>query len=358
MILTSILLPVLLAAPDTSITPPASAPASRPVVAISGRELDRLVADLNSPRFAVRERATGELCDLDAAFLPQLAQRYHAAAGEEARHRLRYAMETVFYREELAGRSGFIGIRLSQQAMTDVIDPANGRKCHGIYIIDTIKDMPAAHAGMQSGDTIISLNDQPVPADPTSQKFISVIERTPPGSTVRIRVLRPEKRIRKLTVHPAKDEASPTLGLKLSSPPAGLVTGGIRVVEVAKDSAAEAAGIKVNDVISAANGVSVATPFDGMTVLTNALESAGPAAGVQLAVQSCKDVSMEIVVGRRSPEYVTNPRDRQEIQGRFARWWRQQGGQWQPSPEAPQRVVPVIPPEAYPLQQERSADIR
>lgn len=327
-------------------------------MAIADGVLDRLVADLNSPRFAVRERATRTLSDLDAAFLPKLAQRYHAAVGEEARHRLRYAMETIFYRQELAGRSGFVGIRLSQQAITDVVDPVDGRKCYGIYIIDVIQDMPAAHAGIQGGDTIISLNDQPLPADPTSQEFISLIERTPPGSRIRIRVLRPEKRIRRISIQPATDEASPTLGLTLSPPPAGLVTGGIRVVEVATDSAAEATGIKVNDVISAANGVSVATPFDGMTVLTNALESAGPAAGVQLAVQSCKDVSMEIVVGRRSPEYVTNPRDRQEIQNRFARWWRRQGGQWQPSPEAPQRVVPVMPAEANPLQQERSADIR
>lgn len=358
MILASILLPFFWAASDVTTTGPASVPTSRPAMAIADGVLDRLVADLNSPRFAVRERATRELCDLDAVVLPKLAQRYHAAVGEEARHRLRYAMETIFYRQELAGRSGFIGIRLSQQAITDVVDPVDGRKCYGIYIIDVIQDMPAAHAGIQGGDTIISLDGQPLPADPSSQKFISLIERTPPGSTIRIRVLRPEKRIRRISIQPATDEASPTLGLTLSPPPAGLVTGGIRVVQVAKNSAADAAGIKANDLISAANGVSVATPFEGITLLTNALQSARPAAGVQLAVQSSEDVTLEVTVGCRSPRYVTNPRDRQEMQSRFARWWREQGGQRLRSPEPIQRVIPFFPLEARPLEQERDVDIR
>ncbi|MGQ9649456.1 MAG: PDZ domain-containing protein [Phycisphaerae bacterium] len=358
MILASIVLLVLAAATDAPATRPASAPASLPAGAISDRQLDRLVADLNSPRFVVRESATRELCDLDAAVLPKLAQCYRAAVGEEARHRLRYAMETIFYQRELAGRNGFIGIRLSQQTITDMIDPSDGRKCHGIYILDAIKDMPAAKAGIQSGDTIIGLNDRPLPAEPTSQQFISLIERTPPGSTIRIRVLRPEKRIRKITVQPAKDEVSTTGGLKLSSPPPGLITGGIRVVEAEKGSTAEAAGLKANDLISAANGVSVAGLLDGLTILTQSLQSAGPAAGVQLSVQSCEDITLEVVVGRRTPQYVTNTRDRQEMQARFARWWRQQGGQWHALPEPPRRVIPLAPLDTSLLQQERGADIR
>lgn len=358
MVLATILLSVLAAATDAPVTRPASAPAGLPSALISERHLDRLVTDLNSPRFPIRESATRQLCDLDAAFLPKLAQRYHAATGEEAKHRLRYAMETIFYRRELAGRNGFIGIRLSQQTITDMIDPSDGRRCHGIYILDAIKDMPAANAGVHGGDTIISLNDRPLPAEPTSRQFISLIERTPPGSTIRIRVLRPEKRIRKITVQPPKDEASSTLGLKLSSPPPGLIIGGIRVVKVEKGSAAEAAGLKANDLISAANGVSVSGLLDGLTILTQSLESAGPAAGVQLSVQSCEDVTLEVVVGRRTPEYVTNARDRQEMQDRFARWWRDHGGQWHAPPEPPRRVIPLTAPDTSPLQQERGADIR
>ena len=65
---------------------------------------DRLVGELNDPRFAVRETATRRLCRLDASFLPRLVERYSAPVGEDARHRLRYVTETIFYQQELIGR--------------------------------------------------------------------------------------------------------------------------------------------------------------------------------------------------------------------------------------------------------------
>ncbi len=350
----SLVLLMILAASGEPSSRPASTSASQ-AASVSEQEFDRLVSELNDPRFAVREAATRRLCRLDASFLPRLVERYRAAVGEEAKHRVRYATETIFYQQELTGRSGFIGIRLSQQTVSDVTDPADGGKCHGIYLIDVIKDMPAARAGLQNGDIVFRLNDGPLPKDATSQGFISIIERTPPGTAVRLRVLRPGPVTRKATLQPALHELSPLLGLKVSGPPLG-VAGGIRVVQVAPRSAAEAAGLKVNDIITTVNGKPSSNPLDGMAVLNKALYAAGPDLPVTLGVQSSEDVTIEVVVGRRPIEYVNKPEHKLEMQANFARWWKQQGGQWQPAPDSREPLQYILPGTEAP-QREKNAII-
>ena len=350
----SLVLMVLLAAGGDPASRPASASATQSA-AVSVQEFDRLVSELNDPRFAVREAATRRLCRVDASFLPRLVERYRAAVGEEAKHRLRYVTETIFYQQELTGRSGFIGIRLSQQTVADVIDPTDGRKCHGIYLIDVIRDMPAARAGVRNGDIVFRLNDQPLPKEPSSQGFISMIERTPPGTAVRLRVLRAEQATRKVTLQPAIHELSPLLGLKVSGPPYGVVAG-VRVVQVAPQSAAEAAGVKVNDIITTVNGKPSTNPLDGIAVLNKALYAAGPDVPVTLGVQSSEDVTVEVIVGRRPIEYVNKPEHKLQMQANFAHWWRQQGGLWQPSPDNRGSVQYVLPGSDAP-QREKNAII-
>jgi hypothetical protein len=339
----------IIAAPMTR---PASVPASQTSLVVTAPQFDRLVASLNDPRFSVREEASSQLCRLDPSFLPKLADRYRTVIGEEAKHRLRYAMETIYYQRELAGRCGFIGISLSQQTATDMIDPTDGRKCYGVYVMKTIDGLPAARAGMKDLDIIIGLNGQPLPASPSSQKFISLIERTPPGTTVQLRVLRAEKPVRQVTIRPGKDEDSPTLGLKLSAPPTGTFAG-VRVIEVAPNSAAAAGGLKINDVISSVNGISLITTFSGLDMLTSALQAAGPAKPVPMTVQSCTETRLDVTVGRRPLEFL-RPEDKLSMQAGFARWWREHGGQWQPSPDAPRPNTPFIQIPEEPQQDRNS----
>jgi len=348
MILPSLVLIAILTAGDAPLSRPASAPAARAGLVVDDREFDRLIADLDNPRFAARERATERLCDLDPLFLPRLAAKYgtgrhgNQVGSEESRHRLRYVMETVFYQQELAGRCGFIGIRLWPTALTDIIDPANGRKCHGIRVLGVMEGLPAERAGVRDLDIIFGLNDQPLPASPSTQKFISQVAATLPGTTVRLRVLRLEQPARRVTLQPTPNDTSPTLGLRLSPPPVGSRLG-VRVVEVAPGSAAETAGIKINDTIVAANSISLLTDLDGPSILNQVLQAASPASPVHLNVQSGKDLTLDVVVGRRSLEYL-NPEEKPAMEARFARWWRQQGGQWQPAPG------PSQPPARFPGQ--------
>lgn len=320
---------------------PASSPATRPSLVLTDAEFGRLVDELSNPRFSAREAATRQLSRLDAMFLPKLAERHRAAVSEEARYRLRYATETIFYQRELAGRCGFIGIRLPQQTVSDMVDPTSGVRCHGIYLIEALKGLPAAQAGLRGSDVIIGLNGEALPASPTTQKFISTITQTPPGTVVHLRVLRPEQPVRKVTLRPDKDEPSPMLGLKLGSPPAGLM-GGVRVTEVAAQSTAEKAGLKANDTVPGVNGLSLSTTSDGIGILTDALHSAGPNAPVVVDVQSCREVMLDVTVGRRPAEYIS-PDDKAEMQARFARWWREQGGQWQPFTDEPPSLIQLAP---------------
>jgi membrane-associated protease RseP (regulator of RpoE activity) len=355
MILTSLAFIATLAAAGVPASRPASVPATQAGLVVDNRDFDRLIADLDDPRFAARERATRRLCDLAPSFLPRLAAKYRAVGSEESRHRLRYALETIFYQQELTGRSGFIGIRLWPTTLTDVIDPVDGRKCQGIRVLGVIEGLPAERAGVRDLDIIFGLNDQPLPASPSTQQFISQVAATPPGSSVRLRLLRPEQTPRRVTLQPAEDKASPTLGLKLSPPPVGSRLG-IRVIEVAPDSPADTAGIKVNDTIVAVNGISLLSDLDGPTILTQVLQAAKPASPVHLSVQSGKELTLQVVVGRRSLEYL-NPEEKPAMEAKFARWWRQQGGQWQPASGPIQPPVPFrsqIPNPADQPPQDRS----
>ena len=355
MAIVSLVLAVLLAAGGDPATRPTSTSATQAASTVTDQEFNRLVAELNDPRFAVREAATRRLCRLEASFLPRLVERYRTAVGEEAKHRLRYVTETIFYQQELAGRCGFIGIRLPQQAVPDIVDPTEGRRCYGIYVSEVIDGMPAERAGLRNGDIMIRLNDQPLPKDPSTQRFISIIEQTPPGTPVRLRLLRPGQSSRTVTLQPAADEPSTLLGLKVSGPPI-TAPGGIRVVQVAPQSAAEDAGLKPNDIVTAVNGKEITNPLDGTGILARALQSAGLAAPVTLKVQSCEDITVEVVVGRRPIEYVNKPEHRLEIQASFARWWRKQGGQWQPLPDNSRTFLYVSPGSDSP-QREKNAII-
>lgn len=323
---------------------------------------DRLITELDDPRFSVRDRATRRLCEPEAVDLPRLVAQYRAARSEESRSRLQYAIETVFYQRELAGRCGFIGISLASETVPDVVDPENGRKVHGIYVAQVKKDFAGDRAGMRDGDVIIGLNGQSLPESNTTQPFISLIERTTPGTRVRLRVLRAESAQRTATLEPSGERASWNPGLKLAAWPIGMV-GGVRVVEVEPRSAAEAAGVRVNDLILAVNDTSLLRDYGGLATLTGVLQQSGWSAPIRLTVRSSQVVVLDVVVGRRPAEYI-RPEDKPAMEARFARWWREQGGRWRPGPGAGRVGPPILlqPIPVFPApvqaQPEPSADIR
>ena len=64
---------------------------------------------------------------------------------------------------------------------------------HAILASEVLPNTGAAKAGVQTGDAIISCDGKPIPPDPTTVTFIQYIQSHPPGTTVKVEVLREEK---------------------------------------------------------------------------------------------------------------------------------------------------------------------
>jgi hypothetical protein len=304
-------------------------PASAPAVRITDRQLERLLVELNHPLFTVRTQATEQLCTLDDSFLPRLAERYRAANSDEMRHRIGYVMETIFYHTYVAGRGGFLGMKIVKLTLDDLTDPATGLKTRGAYIPEVLEGLPAARAGLQSGDTIVALNNRPLPDEPSTDKLIGMIGRMTPGSPVALRVLRPGETPRHVLVS-GKGDSSQMLGLTFVPAISG-VSSGVIVTAVAANSPAEAAGLKPYEVIIDAGGVSL-TSSAGPQLLKEILQATGPNAAVNLTVLKLEEVTIHATVGMRPLERMDDA-DRAQFHARFARWWREQGGKPLPLPE-------------------------
>ncbi|NKB67914.1 MAG: PDZ domain-containing protein [Candidatus Latescibacteria bacterium] len=83
---------------------------------------------------------------------------------------------------------GYLGISMETVAQTHInrFDLALD-KPRGVYVVSSQKDSPAAQGGIQSGDVILHIEDQPVDRTNQIQTFIYNKE---PGDTVQVNILR------------------------------------------------------------------------------------------------------------------------------------------------------------------------
>lgn len=177
---------------------------------------------------------------------------------------------------DAAARWGWLGVRirdLSEQEMNEISQRHGIREGFGVMIVEVMKETPAETSGLRDGDVVVGFRDRPVVDTRTLQRLIS---RAGVGETVQLTVLRREVGRRPIAVQlapmpepVAAERVSAEFGFLVRDPEVGPGTGpgtGARapgsvpaVAAVFRGSRAEAAGLKVGDVVVEINGRPVVT---------------------------------------------------------------------------------------------------
>jgi serine protease Do len=181
-------------------------------------------------------------------------------------------------REKGSVTRGWVGVQI--QTVTPAIAESLGlKKPEGALVAEPMPGTPAATAGIQSGDVIVSLDGQPVK---DSRDLAKKIASIPPGTAVTVAVLRKgQEKTVKVTLgelpsgQPARAETRPdeqprapsaetVLGLSLA--PARKITGagsqGVVVTQVDPSGQAAESGLDAGDIILDVGGKSVNTAAD------------------------------------------------------------------------------------------------
>jgi serine protease Do len=183
---------------------------------------------------------------------------------------------------------GWIGVQI-QPVTDDIADSLGMKKAEGALVAEPQANGPAAKAGIESGDVITRVNDQPVR---DARELARTIGGLAPGANVKLVVLhKGQDKIVSLTLgelpnaKAAKAELTPddgdkitrgteipNLGLTLS--PAKSVAGagkeGVVVTDVDPQSASAERGFKQGDVILEVAGKTVANPAEVREAITAA----------------------------------------------------------------------------------------
>ena len=98
---------------------------------------------------------------------------------------------------------------------------------------------------------------------------------------------------------------------------------GFLITSVAPGSAAAALGLKPNEILRSLDNNRLAPP--GVTV-ENYLRGLKVGGKTNLEVVKTTVLNVTVRLGSRPPEFISDPKDRAEAQGRFLQWWQDQGG--------------------------------
>jgi predicted metalloprotease with PDZ domain len=150
------------------------------------------IEQLGACRFAEREAAQARLVELAAgrheAFLQRAVKEFVTTRDPEIRERLREVMRAVMERELFGRPQGFLGIRMGSVFVVMGDNAAEFKS--QIQVVGLTEDSAAEKAGVQVGDVIIGMDGRPLAAEAPQQKFVEQIRSQPPGTEVRLQVVR------------------------------------------------------------------------------------------------------------------------------------------------------------------------
>jgi serine protease Do len=189
---------------------------------------------------------------------------------------------------------GWIGVTV-QPVTSDIAESLGLKEARGALIDGVQKDGPAAKAGLQNGDVILSLDGKEVT---DSRDLARKVATLAPGNTVTLQIVRHgANETVSLTTATYPSDASKVAqsnedhaGLGLTLAPADEVSGagsrGVIVLGVDSGGSAAEKGIQAGDVILEVEGKPVATPRQVRTALDDASRSGKHAALLRLKTSS------------------------------------------------------------------------
>jgi serine protease Do len=160
----------------------------------------------------------------------------------------------------------WLGVRireLSEQEMDDLASRHGIREGFGVLIVEVMEDMPAARAGMRTGDIVVAFEGRPVTETRVLQRLIA---DAPVDRDIRLTVLRTGGRkalpVRLVTMPPpvAGERIAQEFGFVMRESESDRPLASAPLVSlVIKGSAAERGGLAVGDVILQVNERAVVT---------------------------------------------------------------------------------------------------
>jgi serine protease Do len=189
-------------------------------------------------------------------------------------------------REKGSVTRGWIGVQI-QPVTPEIADSLGLKQATGALVAEPQTNSPAAKAGIQSGDVIVSVNSAPVH---DARELAKRIGTMAPGTSVTLDVIHNGQQ-KTVTVtlgtlpneKQASNEPSPHMGrvsevevpkLGFSVAPAGAVagpdTGGVVVTTIAQGGVAADHGLEVGDIILDVGGKPVTTPADFRKTVSDA----------------------------------------------------------------------------------------
>lgn len=322
-----------------------------PAPATTRPSVDTLIEQLGDYRYSVRAEATARLSKLQSDFLAELVRRYRDEPRYERKLRLRYVIESVYYRKLMDGQAGFLGI--TPWPIVGVYDPKTGQAAECIVVETVVKDNAAQIAGIREKDIILDFDGRPIskvmnsvvprrPGDDQQmalagrsaelEAFTSHVKMREPGSKIPMRVLRAgEARKVRVPVGPRPDAMvdARTLASTImsgdQSSGVGAAAGGLVVTHVPERSWLADAGLHVNDAMVSVEGSAI-PPGGTAETLERAFAASGPGRSVLLEVRKLEQVELTVTLGAR-PVNMMNQPDKEEAQRRFATWWQKEMGE-------------------------------
>ncbi len=158
-------------------------------------ETQALLAELHSPAYPDRRRATDRLVDIGARIFPQLREAFQRTHDLEGRLRIESIARRVYLNFHVFERNGFLGISQGRRPMDHEDDPRIHEGYLGVEIGRIIPGTAAEEADLQEGDVIVSFDGSLLEAPGPSERFNfgEIIRRLGPGVTVTMIVLREER---------------------------------------------------------------------------------------------------------------------------------------------------------------------
>lgn len=152
------------------------------------------LADLDSPSYETRQRATEALLRDDTLTLDDVAELYARAESIEQRHRLLAVGRHHFLvalQAELFPPPGSGAIGMSHETVR--VGDIAGLDTPAVHVLRTLPGFPA-YARLRVDDLIVAYEGRPLPDDLAATGFTPLIEGKSRGDTIELTILRDDQR--------------------------------------------------------------------------------------------------------------------------------------------------------------------